>query len=432
MNADVIVIGGGLSSLACALTLRENGLEPLVLEAADAIGGRVRTERRQGFLLDRGVQVLSTWYPEARRWLDYSRLDLRPCYPGALLRTDGRLYRVTDPWRRLARLPEVLASPVGTLGDKLRFIRLRRRCLRGTLEDLYGRPESTALEYLHRSGFTEQMIGRFFKPFFSGIFCEPDLEVSSRAFEFAFRAFTLGDTALPARGMGEIPAQLASRLPTNQVRTRCRVERLSTGAVQLTSGERLRARALVIATDGTEARRLLGASAIAASAPPRGTTCLYFAASRAPFRGPYLVLNGEGQGQINSVFCPTNLSDHYAPAGQALVAVTCHGAHHNPDTLETVLRHELSTWFGNRVHAWERLAVYRIPAALPAQSPPVPYPGSGAQRISDGLWVCGEYGSAPSIHWALHSGRRAGAGVAHAILGRVAEQSTAGLRLPTD
>ena len=432
MNADVIVIGAGLAGLACALTLRENGLEPLVLEAADGVGGRVRTDRRQGFLLDRGFQVLQTWYPEARRWLDYGGLDLRPFYPGALVRTGGRFHRVTDPWRRPGRLPEMLTSPIGTALDKLRLLQLRRRCLRGTLEDLYARPETLALERLRQAGFSEQIIGRFFKPFFSGVFFEPELAVSSRSFEFTFRAFALGDTALPAQGMGAIPAQLAARLPAATVRTGARVDRLREGAVLLDSGERLRARALVIATAGAETARLLGRPAAAGPAAGRGTTCVYFAAGHAPFRGPYLLLNGEGQGRINSLLCPSNLSDRYAPAGQSLIAVNCLGAQDNPDTLETQLRRELGAWFGDRVRGWERLAVDRLPQALPVQAPPVPYPGGGEQRVAAGLWVCGEYQSAPSIQWALHSGRRAGAGVARALLGRVAAQSAAGLRLPDD
>jgi len=432
MNADVIVIGAGLSGLACALTLRENGLEPLVLEAAEGVGGRVRTDQRQGFLLDRGFQVLQTWYPEARRWLDYGRLDLRPFYPGALVRTGGRFHRVSDVWRRPARLPEMLASPIGTLSDKLRLLGLRRRCLRGTLEDLYERPETQALGRLRQLGFSEQMIERFFKPFFSGVFFEPELAVSSRTFEFIFRAFALGDTALPARGMGEIPAQLAARLPGEQIRTGCRVERLGDRAVLLDSGERLRARALVIATAQAQTARLLGVPLAPELAAGRGTTCVYFATGRAPFRGPYLLLNGEGQGRVNSLLCPSNLSDLYAPAGQSLIAVNCHGAQHNPDALETLLRRELAAWFGDRVRGWERLAVYRLPQALPVQTPPVPYPGGGEQRVADGLWVCGEYQCAPSIQWALHSGRRAGAGVARALLGRVAEHSAAGLRWPDD
>ncbi len=130
------------------------------------------------------------------------------------------------------------------------------------------------------------------------------------------------------------------------------------------------------------------------------------------------MLNGEGQGLVNSLLCPSNLSAHYAPAGQSLITVNCHGVEHNPDTLETVLRRELTGWFGDQVRGWERLAVYRLPQALPVQAPPVPYPGGVEQQMAPGIWVCGEYQAAPSIHWALHSGRRAGAGIARALQGR--------------
>jgi hypothetical protein len=263
------------------------------------------------------------------------------------------------------------------------------------------------------------MLERFFKPFFSGVFFEPELACSSRALEFVFRAFALGETALPAHGMEAIPAQLAARLPAGSIRTGTRVERLEDGRVQLASGDRLAARALVIATEAREAARLLdqpGKSPI--HADHRGTTCLYFAAEHAPFHGPHLFLNGKGHGAVNSVVCPSNLSEHYAPPGASLVTVNGLGADHNADALETAVRLDLEGWFGTGVRRWKRLAVYRLPEALPAQTPPVPYPGAAQQRQSDRLWVCGEYGSAPSIHWALHSGRRAGDDIARSLLPR--------------
>jgi len=436
MHADVIVIGAGLAGLACALTLKESGLEPLVVEAADQVGGRVRSDRRDGFLLDRGFQVLQTWYPEARRFLDYGRLDLRPFYPGALVRAGGHTHRVSDVWRRPLRFPEMLLSPVGTTADKLRLLRLRRDCLAGDLEALYARPDRPALDLLRELGFSERMLERFFKPFFSGVFFEPDLACSSRAFAFVFRAFALGDTALPARGMEEIPSQLAARLPPGCIRLCCRVDRLMDHQVLMESGERLGARALVIATPGREAARLLGhPEERPVHVSHRGTTCLYFSAERPPVTGPYLVLNGEApgakiQGPVNSLLCPSNLSEHYAPPQRALVTVNCHGSDHNPDALETAVRAQVAGWFGRQVEHWERLAVYRLPEALPAQRPPVPYPAAVPQRRSDRHWVCGEYGSAPSIHWALHSGRRAGAEIARALLGRTDGQGAAGLGPP--
>ncbi|MGB5834122.1 MAG: amine oxidase, partial [Thiohalocapsa sp.] len=165
----------------------------------------------------------------------------------------------------------------------------------------------------------------------------------------------------------------------------------------------LRARAFIVATDGPEAARLLGDK----PRPSRGTTCFYFAAPKAPFDGPYLVLNGDGCGLINSLLCPSNLSSAYAPPGRALINVNVFDAGENPDVLETNLRKQLATWYGDLVEEWHRLAVYRLPAAMPRGAPAKPL------RIQDWLWVCGEYAAPPSIHWALASGNS----VADAVAG---------------
>jgi phytoene dehydrogenase-like protein len=407
VDADVIIIGAGLSGLACALRLQQAGLRPQIIEAAERPGGRIATDKREGFRLDRGFQVLQTWYPRAREMLDYDELDLRPFYPGALVRVDDRFHRVSDIWRQPARLPEMLRSPIGTTADKLRLLRLRRRALSGDLQDLYTRPETTALKRLRELGFSERMIERFFKPFFAGVFFEPELNVSSRTFEFVFRAFALGDTALPALGMEQIPLQLAARLVPETIHYGLRADRILPRQVILEDGTRLQARAVVVATDGEQAGRLLGVE----SRPTRGTTCLHFAAPQAPFEGPYLVLNGTGSGPVNSVLCPSNLSADYAPPDESLVTVNVFGAEHNPDALETAIRKQLVGWFGAVVQRWRRLAVYRLPNALPAQTPPVT-PLSGPLRLQEGLWVCGEHAAPPSIHWALASGCDTGAALA--------------------
>jgi phytoene dehydrogenase-like protein len=388
-------------------------LTPLVLDASDAVGGRIRTDKQGGFLLDRGFQVLQTWYPQARRVLDYAALNLRPFDPGALVRFDGRFHRVTDIWRRPSRLLQMAISPVATAADKVRMLMLRRHALKGDLKALYERPETDALSRLRELGFSPRAIERFFKPFFAGVFFEPDLAVSTRAFEFVFRAFALGDTALPARGMGEIPAQLVAKLPPDSIRLQARVRQVLDGQVVLENGERLRARALVIATAAREAARLLGEDVFPET---RGTTCFYFAAEQPPFPGRDLALNGEGGGLINSLVVPSNLSDYYAPPGQHLVTVNLFGAQADPDQIEPQLRRELVDWFGEAARKWERLAVYRLPGALAQQAPPMPYPGERAVRLTDRLWTCGELGGAPSIQWALHSGARAGQSVSAELL----------------
>lgn len=184
---QVIIVGAGLAGLACARTLHQAGLPFLLLEAADGLGGRVRTDRVEGFLLDRGFQVLQTAYPEAKRVLDYRALDLRAFAPGALVYFDGRLHRVADPWRQPQYLPATLLSPIGTLADKLRVARLRWRACRGGVDELFRRPETTTWEALRGQGFSASIIERFFRPFFSGVFFDRELAATSRMFEFVFR-----------------------------------------------------------------------------------------------------------------------------------------------------------------------------------------------------------------------------------------------------
>ncbi|MCU0230319.1 MAG: FAD-dependent oxidoreductase, partial [Acidobacteria bacterium] len=374
MVHDVIVIGGGLAGLACALRLQQQGIEALVLEGADRVGGRVRTDRVEGFALDRGFQVYLTAYPEGRRVLDLDALGLRPFYPGALVRRRGRFHKLADPWRRPFDALGALASPVGTLKDKLRVRSLRRRVCSGTVEERLSAPQTTTLAALRRDGFSDGMIEAFFRPFLGGVFLESELQTSSRMLEFVFRMFSVGDAALPASGMQAIPEQLALRLPAEAVRTGTVVLGVDREGVTLSGGKRLPAQAVVIATEGPEAARLAAresrAAAGAASAPhaARGATCLYFAAAKPPVEEPILVLAGDGPGEgpVNNLCVPSQVQPGYAPPGASLVSVTVVGvpALGEAALLAAVLD-QLTGWFGASVRGWQHLRTYRIPYALP-------------------------------------------------------------------
>jgi phytoene dehydrogenase-like protein len=404
-NADVLIIGGGLAGLCCALRLHQSGISSQILEASDGVGGRVRTDKVEGFLLDRGFQVLLTAYPEARRVLDYDALGLRLFYPGALIRYKKSFYRFADPWRRPIDGLLGLFTPVGSFSDKLRVRKLRSRVLTGSLSDLYNRPETTTLQALRNIGFSEGMIDRFFRPFIGGVFFDSNLGVSSRMFEFGFRMFSMGDTALPSGGMGAIPEQIAARLPAGTVRTEARVESVQEGGVTLQSGEKIKAHAVVVATEGPEAARLLGDKEKPGS---RSVSCLYYETGEPPVSEPLLILNGEGKGPINSLCCPSSVAPNYAPKGKSLVSVTMIGVSDQGDQrLESAVRTQLTEWFGSSVKGWRYLRIYRIPHALPMQVPPVSDPASRPAQIRPGLFVSGEYQNVASIQWAMVSGRQA-------------------------
>jgi phytoene dehydrogenase-like protein len=393
-DADVVVIGAGMAGLCCARRLARGGVAPLVLEASDDVGGRVRTDRLDGFLLDRGFQVLLTAYPEAQAVLDYDALDLKPFVPGALVRTNGRFERVVDAWRRPGQLWSTLRARVGTLGDKFRMARLRGAVRRGLGAE---RPTE---DMLRDFGFSRAMIEKLFRPWFGGVFLDRSLRTSSRAFEFTFRMFSAGETAVPAQGMGAIPRQVADGLPDGTVRLRTPVASIDGGIVRLDSGETIDARAIVVATEGPAAARLLGEPAAHAG---RGVRTLYFDCDEPPVGEGILVLDGDGTGPVNDLCVTSEIAPSYAPAGRSLVSVTVlDHVTQDGDALLDAVRRQVTEWFGSAVGGWRHLRTLHIPHALPASTN-----GPAAPRARPGVFVCGDHREAPSLQGAMVSGRRA-------------------------
>jgi len=403
---DVVVVGAGLAGLACALHLHDAGARVRVLEASDGVGGRVRTDVVDGFRLDRGFQVLLTAYPECRRVLDYPALDLRPFLPGALVRRSGRFHELSDPWRRPGRAWRSLTAGVGTLADRLRIARFRGRVRRGTIEDLFRRPETSAAERVRREGFSRGMVEAFFHPFFGGILLDRSLSASSRMLEFVFRMMAEGDVALPAAGMQAIPEQVAARLPEGTVRLGARVAVAAPREVKLDSGETVPADAVVVATEGPEAARLTGLPA-PGSLP---VTCLYFAADKAPIEEPLIVLDGDGTGPVNNLCFPSQVAPGYAPAGATLVSASVVGGAASDaghQALERAARAQMEGWFGAAVRGWRHLRTGHVRHAQPEQRPGALEPVERPVRLENGLFVCGDHRDTASLHGALLSGHRA-------------------------
>ncbi|MFP2929804.1 NAD(P)/FAD-dependent oxidoreductase [Pyxidicoccus sp. 3LG] len=403
-NPDVIVVGAGLAGLACTRALLAGRIKVLLLEGGDAPGGRVRTDTYEGFLLDRGFQVLLTAYPEVGQALDVKALTPRRFMPGAKVWRGGRLLTVADPLRRpMVALSHLFEGP-GTFTDKLRVMELRQTALSGELEDVWYRPQRASLRYLEDLGFSEEMLEGFLRPFFAGIFLERELATSSRFLEFVFRMFAKGDTVVPERGMGAIPEQLAAKLPSGVLRMRAPVADVWGHRVRLEDGETIEAKAVVVAVDAVSALGLLPGMP---PHPMNRVTCLYFAAPEPPVTGPWLVLNGEGQGVVNNVAVMSEVSPAYAPAGHALVSVSVVGEVSEKEALEARVREELTGWFGGAVSSWRHLRTYSLPHALPAQPPHALEPPRRTVRLSPGLYVCGDHRDNSSIDGALGSGRRA-------------------------
>jgi phytoene dehydrogenase-like protein len=404
---EVLIVGAGLSGLCCGRRLAQCEVPFLVLEASDGVGGRMRTDRVDGFLLDRGFHVFLTAYPEPRRVLDCEPLGLRPFYPGALVWKGGRFRRLANPLRRPLAGVRSLFAPVGTLRDRLRTALLSERIVTRSIDFNTQRPESLTLDYLRlQGGLSDRMIDEFFRPFFGGAFLDRSLATSSRLFRFVFRAFATGDAALPAGGIEAIPRQIAERLPAGRVRLGARVAAVEPGRVTLTTGEELRAKAVVVAAEGPEAARLVGDANVRPES--NGSTTLYFAADRPPTDEPILHLDGEGRGPANSFAVVSNVAPTYAPGGAALLAASTVGVPDQDDAaLEAAVREQMRGWFGAQVSSWRHLRTYRLPDSLPNQAAPALFEWQRPVRVRPGLYVCGDHRDQASQDGAMTSGFRA-------------------------
>ncbi|NRB73017.1 MAG: FAD-dependent oxidoreductase [Verrucomicrobiales bacterium] len=417
---DVAVIGAGLAGLACAVKLHEAGRRVEVFEASDGVGGRVRTDRVEGFLLDRGFQVYLDAYPEAGALLDLKALDLRPFTPGALVWKGGKLRSLRDVFRNPASLVSSALAPVGNLRDKCLVAKLRFSLLRKPLDHIWAAPETSTLDYLRAFGFSEQFIDDFFRSFYGGIFLEDQLTTSSRLFEFTFKMFTTGSATLPQNGMRAIPEQLAARLPDAAIHLHSPVTSVTgdhftladrSGAkagddvrIENEADTRHRATAIVLATDASTTARLLGHSS-----QPRWnrTSCLYFAADEAPLDEPIIALRGDREGLIHNLCVPSRVAPGYAPEGQSLISISVIGDHDTDATLTEAVERELVDWFGEAAKAWTHLRTEHLPRALPIDPP-----GHAAgNRREQGVWICGDHTRSGSIEGAIQSGLEAAAGI---------------------
>jgi phytoene dehydrogenase-like protein len=408
---EVIIVGAGLAGLACAAQLKKRNIPFVIFEGGDSVGGRIRSDGAEGFILDRGFQVLLTAYPEAKKVFNYDKLNLKTFSPGALVRSKGKFHRIADPFREPDKTLETLMAPVGNLGDKLNVARLRLTLLGQTNEQTLTAREMSTLEYLREQGFSEPMIDKFFRPFFGGIFLEPHLETSSRKFAYLFKMFSAGDTAIPALGMEEMPKQLAESVGMENIQLNTEVALVGDRTVVLSGGDTYEAPYVVLATDRQSALNLL--FDVEPDHSDRSTTCLYFAAPKPPTDEPILILNGDGQGPVNNLCVPSNVSPAYAPKGQHLVSVTVIGTRKNNNVLETAVREQLESWYGSQVKDWRRLRTYRIDHALPRQNQPTDFVKPKFE-VRPGTFVCGDHMSTGSINGALESGRK----VAEVIIAR--------------
>ncbi|MFZ3594174.1 FAD-dependent oxidoreductase [Streptomyces sp. BH104] len=417
-SGAIVVVGAGVAGLAAARHLTRAGLRPLVLEAATGIGGRMSTEKVDGFRLDRTGRPLCTSYPELRRDPTLAHLALRRFSPGALVHSEGLRHRAgepTDPRRTRGALSaaRALASaprgPRGTrpgLGSPLAHARLNASLSRLAATEpsrLLARPELPAAQALLTRGLPPSTLHGFVRPLLSALLCDPDLGTSSRCADLALHAYAAGRLAVPEGGADALPELLAAGLPPGTVQTGVRATAVATTSVTTTELGRLPCRAVVLATGAHDAAELLPGLRVPAF---HEVTVVHHAMPEPPLAEPALLLDADRLGPVAHTSVISQVDPTRAPAGRALVSSTVLG----PPPTDRELRAQLGTLYGTSTADWETLAVHHDAHAVPAMPPP--HDPRRPVRLLDGLYVCGDHRDAGSVQGALHSARRA----THALL----------------
>jgi protoporphyrinogen oxidase len=390
----VVIMGAGLSGLACALTLHRAHKELLVLEQDPEVGGRVKTRESQtGFLIDAGFQVLLNSYPELARFVELKKLELTDFDSGALIFDGTHLNLLANPFRHPQKLKQTIQSPLLTLKDKLLVALLILKSQRHSSDCPMG--DKSTEDFLHLFGFSHVFIENFWRPFLTGVYLDENLSLGSDFFKFLIRCFGLGSVSLPGQGMGQLPKQMAEQLPRDSIRLKTQVKTWTTDSVTLDSGEVIKAEAVVCAFEPTSKENQNKFHSY------RKVTTLYFTSPilKELNWNKWLVLIPRSLGySINHLALLSSVSPSYSKQGEPLLSVSLVGE--KTVELQQVIK-EIEK-VANRPLELKLVETTRILNALPIIQGQTP-----GFKVEDGIVFCGDYLSSPSINGALRSGRLA-------------------------
>jgi len=399
------IIGAGISGLIAAQILENHGYSPTIIEASSTVGGRVKTDIVNGYTLDHGFQVLLTSYPAAKKYLNYDALELQKFLPGATIFKNGKSQTIGDPLRSFSLLLPTLFSSVGTFSDKIKILKLNVFLKKKTLAEIFKTDEKPTVNYLKEFGFSKDMIQTFFKPFFSGIFLEPNLETSSRMFEFVYKMFGDGLAVIPKNGIQAIPDQLKGNLKTTRFQFNSLVKEVKNNHILLQDGTEIKNHFTIIAT---EANHLVSNLKNQETAWKSCDT-LYFETKSRNIQKPLIGLIADEKALINNIFYHNSI-EMSSKGKQELLSVTVVKEHDlTEEKLIKKVTEDLQTYCAiSNIKFMKR---YRINKALPKLNNLQYEISSTETKLTSAIFLAGDILLNGSLNAAMISGERAALGV---------------------
>ncbi|MBJ7450397.1 MAG: FAD-dependent oxidoreductase [Parachlamydiales bacterium] len=379
-QADVIIIGAGVAGLSCAKHLQQKGISHLILESQPEVGGRLQTDLEAGYLLDRGFQIYFTSYEEPCQLIDIRKLGLKPFDIGSYIYKNGKIYSIA---KFFSGYPNLL--------QKIKLWRYIRGLKKNTCSISEG--HLPFKEVLKRT-FSNDLIESFFVPFIGGITLDKSLSTSTYIVDEILRSLMSGQSVLPKEGMGMIAKEIAKGL---NIYLNTKVSAVQGQTVILKSGEKLTAKAVVIATDAKN-----GSDLIMDFPRPKAfkaVTTFYFTAAKSPFKKPLLLLNAQKLKLVNHLAVLSDVQPSYSTTGRALISVTLIGDH--PEDVLSKVKNELRELLGVQTDEWQFLKYYCVKEAHPVYDKKVP------ARLGNNRYLAGDFCYYASIDKAALAGREA-------------------------
>ena len=405
------IIGAGISGLIAAIQLESKGYAPILIEATDRAGGRVKTDVVNGYQLDHGFQVLLDAYPKAKEYLDYKALELQSFLPGATIFKNRKSQSIGDPTRSIKMLIPTMTSSVGTLGDKVKVLKLNKDLKNKSIEEIFNTPESSTLVYLRKRGFSQAMITDFFKPFFSGIFLETALSTSSRMFEFVYKMFGEGMATVPKAGIEAIPKQLSSQLKNTTFMFNTSVASVEDNTITLTNGTALKSDYTIIATEASQ----FIANLRGQETPWKSCVNLYYEVEAVGKKQPLIQLVADENTRINNLFYVDALETATTGAKKLLSVTVVDDQDLSEKALVATVTSELATYCN--ITDVTFLKSYVIPRALPKLDNLRMDCEASETQLKDTIFLAGDHLLNGSLNAAMISGERAAQAVIEKIEG---------------
>lgn len=376
----ILIVGGGIAGLQAANILHHNNADFILFEKQGCLGGRVSSIKKDGFILDRGFQVLQTSYPEVQRSLDLTALNLHFFESGAKIK--DQLF-----FNPLRRPFELFSSDILTFKDVFSLARIWFR-LQGDVLALDGKKQTTQ-ELIESYSFSDRFKNEFLIPFFQGVFLQKTLTQPASLFFYYLKQFLYGNAAIPAEGMQSIPDQMASSLPADKLQLNQEIIAITSSSITLKSGEIIEGDAVILAVDLPVAAKLLRVQ----TSEMLGSRTFYFSAKKGANEPALLRLVGEQH--LLHFTCLTDTNPCLAPNGKALYSATSLSNSSEKEVKEA-LEKQLPGQKLTYIHSLD------IPHSLQKVDD-----YEAIKRVANGIVLAGDYLEFPSLQGALSSGRKA-------------------------